>query len=542
MAGAARGRRSRKLSDERILVVEDNERNMKFVRDVLQFQGYEVIEATTGEEGVALAAEVDPALILMDIQLPGINGFEAFEQIRNTSATSQIPVIALTASVSVADQQKILSAGFDGFESKPVALKRLIEVVADTLAGGSPDKVGPVIDEVTQPTAQQGPTEGNSLAAVSDDDAQATLLVVDDTPQNVRLLCGILETQGYHVISADGGAAALQAMQTSEPDLVLLDVMMPDIDGYEVCRQIRQMPAHQLTPIVMVTALDGKEDRVKGIEAGADEFLNKPVVIPELTARVRSLLRIKSLHDQVKVQAEELESLNRRLEAKVQDQVGKIERMNGLKRFLPPQVAEIALTSNEEEFLKQLQPHRQHIVVVFLDLVGFTAFALSEEPEELMQMLGEFNKAMGDLVWKFEGTLDRFTGDGMMVFFNDPVEISDPEVRALEMALAMRDAFEKLRLGWTKQGYDLGCCWGIASGYATIGVIGFEQRLDYTAMGTVTNQAARLCEEAAGQEILVTRRLISKVEGQFVIEDRGDVSLKGNPRPTGIVNLLGRHH
>lgn len=542
MAGAARGRRSRKLSDERILVVEDNERNMKFVRDVLQFQGYEVIEATTGEEGVALAAEVDPALILMDIQLPGINGFEAFEQIRNTSATSQIPVIALTASVSVADQQKILSAGFDGFESKPVALKRLIEVVADTLAGGSPDKVGPVIDEVTQPTAQQGPTEGNSLAAVSDDDAHATLLVVDDTPQNVRLLCGILETQGYHVISADGGAAALQTMQTSEPDLVLLDVMMPDIDGYEVCRQIRQMPAHQLTPIVMVTALDGKEDRVKGIEAGADEFLNKPVVIPELTARVRSLLRIKSLHDQVKVQAEELESLNRRLEAKVQDQVGKIERMNGLKRFLPPQVAEIALTSNEEEFLKQLQPHRQNIVVVFLDLVGFTAFALSEEPEELMQMLGEFNKAMGDLVWKFEGTLDRFTGDGMMVFFNDPVEIPDPEVRALEMALAMRDAFEKLRLGWTKQGYDLGCCWGIASGYATIGVIGFEQRLDYTAMGTVTNQAARLCEEAADQEILVTRRLISKVEGQFVIEDRGDVSLKGNPRPTGIVNLLGRHH
>jgi len=221
VAGAARGRRSRKLSDERILVVEDNERNMKFVRDVLQFQGYEVIEATTGEEGVALAAEVDPALILMDIQLPGINGFEAFEQIRNTSATSQIPVIALTASVSVADQQKILSAGFDGFESKPVALKRLIEVVADTLAGGSPDKVGPVIDEVTQPTAQQGPTEGNSLAAVSDDDAQATLLVVDDTPQNVRLLCGILETQGYHVISPSPLAVS---MRTRPCGLVLYNV------------------------------------------------------------------------------------------------------------------------------------------------------------------------------------------------------------------------------------------------------------------------------------------------------------------------------
>ena len=219
--------------------------------------------------------------------------------------------------------------------------------------------------------------------------------------------------------------------------------------------------------------------------------------------------------------------------------MAKIQRMDGLKRFLPPQVAEIALTGNEETFLQKLQPHRQHIVVVFLDLIGFTAFALSEEPEDLMQMLGEFNRAMGELVWQYEGTLDRFTGDGMMIFFNDPIPVPDAELRALKMTIAMRDAFEALRQVWNHRGYELGCCWGVASGYATIGVIGFEQRLDYTAMGTVTNLAARLCDVGADTEILVTKRLMVKVENQFVVDDRGDMAFKGNPRPTGIVNLLG---
>ena len=363
--------------------------------------------------------------------------------------------------------------------------------------------------------------------------------MVDDTPQNVKLLVEILKSQQYNVVTADGGAAGLQAVETHAPDLILLDIMMPDIDGYEVCRRIREMEAHRLTPVVMVTALDGKDERVKGIESGADDFLNKPIVVPELVARVRSLLRIKSLHDQVRVQAVELEAFNQQLEGKVQEQLTKIQRMDGLKRFLPPQVAEIALTGDEETFLQQLQPHRQHIVVVFLDLIGFTAFALSEEPEDLMQMLGEFNQAMGKLVWQYEGTLDRFTGDGMMIFFNDPIPVPDAEVRALKMTIAMREAFEELREVWNRRGYELGCCWGVASGYATIGVIGFEERLDYTAMGTVTNLAARLCDTGADTEILVTKRLMAKLDNQFMVDDRGEVALKGNPRPTGIVNLRG---
>ena len=299
------------MSGERILVVEDNERNMKFVRDVLQFKGYEVVEAVTGEEGVRLASEVNPDLILMDIQLPGINGFEAFEEIRNGESTRQIPIIALTASVSASDQEKILKAGFDGFEAKPVALQRLVDVVANGIAtAGSTEPVARAADEASIKKPSLPLVTEQRPGATQQHGPVPTILVVDDTPQNVKLLVEILKSQQYNVVTADGGAAGLQAVETHAPDLILLDIMMPDIDGYEVCRRIREMEAHRLTPVVMVTALDGKDERVKGIESGADDFLNKPIVIPELVARVRSLLRIKSLHDQVRVQAIELETFN----------------------------------------------------------------------------------------------------------------------------------------------------------------------------------------------------------------------------------------
>ena len=214
----------------------------------------------TGEEGVRLASEVDPHLILMDIQLPGINGFEAFEQIRNGESTRQIPVIALTASVSASDQEKILKAGFDGFEAKPVALQRLVDVVANGIA----------ISDATEPVARAkdeasikdhaAPLVTERRAEVKEQhDSVPTILVVDDTPQNVKLLVEILKAQKYNVVTADGGAAGLQAVETHAPDLILLDIMMPDIDGYEVCRRIREMEAHHLTPVVMVTALDGKD-------------------------------------------------------------------------------------------------------------------------------------------------------------------------------------------------------------------------------------------------------------------------------------------
>jgi class 3 adenylate cyclase/CheY-like chemotaxis protein len=373
-------------------------------------------------------------------------------------------------------------------------------------------------------------------------DKQAqTILVVDDTPQNVTLLEDLLSSKGYRILTANCGREGLRAVRESSPDLVLLDILMPDITGYEVCRQIRGMEGHELTPIVMTTALDGKEERVKGIEAGADDFLTKPISIHELTARVRSLLRISQLHRKVRTQAKELESFNRELEKKVRDQLQKLERANELKRFLPPQLAAKAMGDNHREFQELLKPHRREIVVVFADLTGFTAFTRSREPEEMMRMLKEFNRAMGELVWKHEGTLDRFTGDGMMVFFNDPVEVPDPASRALRMTLDMRESFDRLRGEWTTRGYELGCRYGVASGNATLGVVGFEKRWDYTAMGTVTNLSARLCSQAKDTEILLTKSLVASVSDEFDSEDRGEVQFKGEPEPIGVVNLLSRY-
>src|SRR5881409_2948871 len=245
-----------------------------------------------------------------------------------------------------------------------------------------------------------------------------------------------------------------------------------------------------MLPVIMVTALDPTQERVKGIEAGADDFLTKPINQPELLARVRSLLRIKTLHD-------ELSELNRSLEHRVQEQVTELENLGRLKRFFSPQLAEAIVSGGAEDPLKS---HRRDITVVFLDLRGFTAFSETAEPEEVMAVLREYHTAMGSLIFRFEGTLERFAGDGLVVFFNDPLPCPDPAASAVRMALAMRQSARELAETWRKRGHQLGLGVGIAMGYATLGAIGFEGRFDYGAIGPVMNLAARLREEAkAGQ-------------------------------------------
>jgi len=363
----------------------------------------------------------------------------------------------------------------------------------------------------------------------------AKLLVVDDTPRNVKLLADILTVKGYQVITASSGPDALRLIDAERPDLVLLDIQMPEMSGYEVCVKIRENLETSLLPVVMVTALDPAQERVKGIEAGADDFLQKPINQPELLARVRSLLRIKELHDTVQVQAAELAEWNKTLEQRVEAQVAELERVGRLKRFFSPQLAELIVAGGTEDPLKS---HRREITVVFLDLRGFTAFAETNEPEEVMGVLREYHAEMGKLILEHEGTLERFTGDGMMIFFNDPVPLDNPAERAVRMALAMRARVDELLVKWIKRGYELGFGVGIAAGYATIGAIGFEGRWDYGAIGTVTNLAARLCGEAKPSQILISQRVFGAVEELVESEKVGDLSLKGFSRPVPAHNVL----
>jgi adenylate cyclase len=353
------------------------------------------------------------------------------------------------------------------------------------------------------------------------------VLVVDDTPVNLKLLADLLAAKGYVVVTATSGPEALAKIDAGTADLVLLDVMMPGMSGYEVCRKIRENPATAMLPVVMVTALDPAQERVKGIEAGADDFLSKPIHQPELLARVRSLLRVKTLWDQ-------LAELNRTLEQRVTEQVSQLERLGRLKRFFSPQLAEAIVTGGAEDPLKS---HRREVTVVFLDLRGFTAFAETAEPEEVMAVLREYHAAMGELILAHEGTLERFTGDGMMIFFNDPTPVDDPQERAVRMAVAMRARVDDLARGWRKRGWELDFGVGIAQGYATIGAIGFEGRWDYGAIGTVTNLAARLCGEAQPGQILVSRRLYSTLEDLVEAAPVGELALKGFSRPVTAYNV-----
>jgi adenylate cyclase len=357
----------------------------------------------------------------------------------------------------------------------------------------------------------------------------ATILVVDDVEKNVRLRADVLAVKGYAVRTAASGEAALVSIAEQLPDLVLLDVMMPGLSGYDVCRKLRADERHAMLPIVLVTALDPATERVKGLEAGADDFLSKPVSQPELMARVRSLLRIKQLYDEVQRQKATLEDWNRTLEVRVANAAAQLERVSRLKRFFSPALAQAIVDGGTEDPLKS---HRREITVVFLDLRGFTAFTETADPEEVMGVLREYHRVLGDLILAHEGTLERFTGDGIMVFFNDPAPQPDAPQRAVRMALQMQSEVTRLAAGWRKRGYELQLGIGIATGFATIGGIGFPGRIDYGAIGTVTNLSARLCGEAHGGEILLAPRVLAALdEGEFAVEPAGEFVLKGFARP-----------
>lgn len=361
---------------------------------------------------------------------------------------------------------------------------------------------------------------------MSDVEHSARILAVDDLPANVRLLEAILEPAGYSVLSAASGPEALELVVTELPDLVLLDVQMAGMNGYEVCRRIRENETSALLPIVMVTSHDS-EARIDGIRAGADDFVTKPFDQQELLLRVRSLVRIKRYHDTIAAQAGELAGWNQTLEARVAEQVEELARMTRLRRFLSPTLAEVVMERGESV----LESHRRELAVLFADLRGWTDFSAATEPEEVMSVVGSYHEVVGELISKYDATVGWFAGDGLMVWFNDPVPCDEPAGQAVRMAIEMREAMTALTAAWRKRGHELDFSIGVALGYATIGRIGFEGRYDYGAVGSVLNLASRLCDVSEPGQIVVSRRVLAEVEELVEVQPLGSLALKGFGKP-----------
>ena len=359
-------------------------------------------------------------------------------------------------------------------------------------------------------------------------DGKPTVLIVDDTPDNVHILSEVLR-ETYRTKAATSGDRALKiAFSDVPPDLILLDVMMPDMDGFEVCKRLKEHPATRRVPVIFVTAMSEVGDEQKGFAVGAVDYIAKPISPPIVLARVRAQLTLHQQARELEKRAAELADFNRTLQQRVAQGIAELDRLGRLKRFFSPAVADLILSGNADDPLKT---RRREIVVAFLDLRGFTTFTETADPEEVMAILGDFHAAMGELVMAHGGTLERFAGDGIMIFFNDPVQVPDPAVQAATMALAMQERAAALTQSWLKRGYSLALGIGIAQGYATIGSIGFEGRRDYGAIGNVTNLAARLCGEAKGGQILLSQRVKAGLDGALKTAPVGELTLKGFHKP-----------
>ena len=369
------------------------------------------------------------------------------------------------------------------------------------------------------------------------------LLVVDDNEDNRYVLSQQLNIQGYDNITiATNGHEALNNLRSKSFDLVLLDIMMPDLNGYEVLERMRSSPELRNIPVIMISGIGELDSVVRCIELGAEDYLPKPFEPTLLRARVRATLERKRLHDQVVAQAADLASQaaelanwNKTLEQRVADQLGEIERMGRLRRFLSPQVADLIVASGME---KQLQSHRGEITALFCDLRGFTRFSEISDPEDVMVLLRDYHAVIGQIVIKYGATLEHFAGDGVMMIFNAPVPIDKPQLQAVRMALEMRDAMGTFTQKWRRLGHDIGFGIGISHGFATLGTIGFEGRFDYAAVGTVSNIASRLCDEAKPGQILISPRVLMAVEDTMKVELVGELTLKGIQRPMTAYNVI----
>jgi signal transduction histidine kinase/class 3 adenylate cyclase/CheY-like chemotaxis protein len=382
--------------------------------------------------------------------------------------------------------------------------------------------------------AQESADKANREAEASLNPKLPTLLYADDNP-DLRAYVRQLLAPHYNVFLAVDGRDGLEKVQRYHPDLILSDQMMPRMSGRALLRAVRDDNELRSTAVIFLTARAGTEARIESLDAGADDYIAKPFDEQELQARIRNLIRVRSQERDLAALNKRLADWNETLEERIHSQVSQLENLSRLKRFFSPQLADLIVAGGTED---PLRSHRRELAVVFLDLRGFTAFAEMSEPEEVMAVLREYHAAMGLLIQSHEGTLERFTGDGMVVFFNDPLPVENAPERAVRMAMAMKESVGRLSTEWRKRDYQLDFGVGVTQGYATIGAIGFEGRLDYGAIGSVINLASRLCDEAKPGQVLAPRRLFSKVEKLVEAEPIGDLELKGFHNPVSVYNLL----
>ena len=349
------------------------------------------------------------------------------------------------------------------------------------------------------------------IGSSQSEDNLPLVLVVDDNADMRRYLNRLLRPK-FRIVVAKDGVEALEQARSIRPALILTDGMMPRMSGYDLLKVLRSEKSLRWIPVIFLTARAGTDAHVESLEAGADDYIAKPFDENELLTRVGNLIHTRA-------QEKELRELQK-------------EKM---AQFLPSHVADMIVSGDRDEFLNG---HRAEISVAFVDLRGFTAYAETAQPEELMAVLKEYQSAIGKIVSQFNGTLERFSGDAIMIFFNDPMPVPNHMEQATRMALAMRERLEQLASHWNTRGIKLGAGIGLAAGYATLGVIGFEQRHDYAAIGRVTNLAARLCSEAQHGQILVCEKFLQGVEDVVDSESAGKLTLKGFEQARHVYNII----
>ncbi len=358
----------------------------------------------------------------------------------------------------------------------------------------------------------------------------ARILVVDDVEANMLLLENLLRQRGFANVQCTTESAKVAAMHAAEPfDLILLDLQMPYPDGIAVMEQLQvQSVGDDFLPVVVVSAFSDAENRLRALQMGARDYILKPFEVPEVMQRIMNHLEVRMLYRERRHQGEILQT-------RVREQVAQLERLSRLQRFFSPQLAERIVAGTLGDPLKT---HRSDITAVAIDLRRFTAFTEASEPAEVIEALRQFHAVIGPLILRYQGTIEYFAGDGVMVIFNDPVVMPDATQCAVRMAIDMRAAMAPVTESWGKQGFDLGMGIGIAQGYATIGTIGFEGRWDYAVVGSVVNLAARLCSEVRSGEIIVERKVLRRMQDTIEVEAAGDFVLKGFSQPVPAFRVL----